>query len=54
MTATTHDNRIDELVDTINKAIDDHRDKEKLTYAAAIGALEMVKSDLIDEARGRE
>jgi len=49
----SHDARIDELCESINDAICEHMEKEKITYAAVIGALDIVKFDLLNEMKGK-
>lgn len=41
---------VDKLVSEINKAIDNGRDNLNVSYAEVIGALEMIKYDILAEA----
>jgi len=49
--AKEFDKRIPELCEAIRNVLSEHLDKEQLTYAAAIGALDLVKFDLLHEMK---
>lgn len=48
----TVDNRVKFFIDGLNQLIDYNRKENMLNYAEAIGALEIVKQDLVAEVRG--